>query len=260
MNKLKNFPIVNFPNVWGEIERLNFMMEQCDRYKIQANPFKIDRYENIKENILIESKCDLAEGSPGINISFLELMKQWYDRGDEQYGLFCDDDSSFESFDYWNFTWQDFLDHLPNDWQCIQLIRCNHWNPDHYWKYYKEEIPSLKFRTRNWDDWGSSFLCKRSYVKKIIDRYIIGKHHYNMNIVDPTGAWSYYYPIIENLLFQNIGIVYNFPIILENQNLLSSNWFRKNNPEYNKLSYEYYSRLWIEQGKNFSIQQLMLED
>ena len=100
---------------------------------------------------------------------------------------------------YWNFTFQEFIDNLPEDWECVQLtsVRPNSLN--------------IKLRERLDDDWNAAaYLIKRNYAKKIIDNYYINDNKFNLQINNTNLI-----PIVENILFSNIGKVYNFPIFVE---------------------------------------------
>jgi hypothetical protein len=258
MNKLKNFPVVNYPNLRNSTGRLEFMQNQLDHYGLKGNAYITDRYEDIKDQIRIDCVIPMEQCHPGTNTSFLNLLKQWYDQADEQIGLFCDDDISFESIDQWNFTWQYFLDHLPEDWQCVQLIRVNVWEPNLTY-HGRSEIPNLKIRARAWDDYGSSFLCNRRYAKKLLDRHVKGEGHYDFSIPFQSNPSEFLHPIAEHLLFREINdaAVYNVPILLESQQFESDNHPGSGKRYAHAKSYEYYSGLWKSYGKDLTIQQLM---
>jgi hypothetical protein len=258
MNKLKNFPVVNYPNLKSSIDRLQFMQQQLDHYGLKGNAYLTDRYDNIKDQMRIDCSIPMEHCHPGANTSFLNLLKQWYDQADEQIGLFCDDDISFESVDCWNFTWQDFLDHLPENWECIQLIRVNVWEPNLTY-HGRVEIPSLNIRQRPWDDFGSSFLCTRRYAKKLLDRHVKGENHYDFSIPFQHNPTEFLHPIAENLLFREIddSTVYNVPLLLENQQFESDNHPGSGKRYAHIRSYEYYSGLWKTYGRDLTIKQLM---
>jgi len=258
MNKLKNFPVINFPNLQSSNIRREFMLNQLDHYGLKSNIYLTDRYEEFKDQVQIDCSIPMIHCHFGTNISFLNMMQQWYDQADEQIGIFCDDDISFENIEHWNFTWQDFLDHLPENWQCIQLIRINIWD-ENLTYHGKFEIPNLKIRTRLWDDFGSSFLCSRRYVKKLLDRHIRGKNHYDFSIPYQHAPHDFLHPISENLLFREINdsAVYNVPMLVEKQDF-DSDIHPGSGPRYPHVkSYEYYSGLWKTYGKDLTIQQLM---
>lgn len=260
MNKLKNFPVVNFPNLRSRPDRLEFMIAQSQRYGFQIQPYITEAYEQLKDRvkILLPEGMDITVNhhcQPGICISFLEMIKAWYDRADEQYGLFCDDDISFETVNLWPFTWQDILDRLPLDWECVQLIRINDWlTEDTYIHNSMWDEPRLNFKLRLWDDWGSSFICKRSYAKKLLDRNYRGPGDYDLHL--PDRDWVNLYPVIENMLFRNLGTVYNLPLLIEKQGFDSSQLpgaVRLNH----KMSHKYYSDLWYNQHSTMDVDYLM---
>ena len=142
-------------------------------------------------------------------MSHLNLLRHWYTSSNEPYAIFCEDDVSFESINYWNFSWNDFITNLPSDWECVQLMRMTstYQKPDHV----KEDL-KLVLRRGRW--WGSHSLMKREYVKKILDRHCLGYNKYRLVIP------SNYMPIIENVLFLGIcPCIYNFPMLVGNLTL-----------------------------------------
>ena len=259
-NKLKNFPVVNFPNLYESPDRKEYMLTQLDQLGLKSNIYQTDRYEVFKDTVKIDCSIPMTYCHFGPNISFLNLLKQWYDQNDEQYGLFCDDDISFETIEHWGFSWQDFLDHLPENWQCVQLIRINSW-VDKLIVNNNFVMPDLRIRQRSWDDWGSASLYKRGYVKKLLDRHIRGKNHYNFSIPETIDPSNFLHPMTENLMFREISNhqVYSVPILLETQQFESAEdpnrgWHQQ---YMHRKSYEYYSGLWKLFGKELSIQHLM---
>lgn len=248
MNKLENFPTVNYINLHESVDRRLFMNSQIEKYGLKSNPYFTDRYAAFKDQIQIS--LDLPEGNwqggqEGNNISYLSAMKKWYNTTDEEYGFFCDDDISFETVDYWTFTWQEFLDNLPQDWQCVQLVRINIWEPG-IKNYGIFEIPAIQIRERSWGDFGCAAIFKREYVKKVLDRHCISPNNYDFNI-RKRDNWNFIlFPIVESLLYREISDgVYNCPLLLENQIFEST--VHPNDADArlpHNISYKYYSGLW----------------
>lgn len=205
--------------------------------------------------------------SHGINIAFLTLIKNWYDREEEEYAIFIDDDTDISTIDYWSFSWDEFMANLPRDWECIQLLRENHWYEDTYYKYGVEEIPSLTLREKKWDDFGSFFMLKRSHAKKILDRHYISANEFFMDIAQPDRPDFRAYPIIENVIYKFYGTIYNFPMFLEAIQFLDSslnmNSVSKETEVYQTYykyhinSYNYFKKLWVETGLNTRIEDMM---
>lgn len=270
-SKLINFPSINFPSLEKSQARRDYLQFQLNKYGLtKSNCLLTNPYEEIKHNYVIHGEY-LEHGSLGVNISFLTLIRDWYNKGEEEYAIFCDDDVDLSTIDYWSFTWEEFVSNLPNNWECVQLIKENDWYEDTYWKYNVYETPSLKLKPRSWDDWGSFLMINRNYAKKIIERHWVGPNEINMYIHDE--CWGVMFPIIENILYRNYGTtVYTFPLFLESmqfldcsvnlQNALETDLPRYHNAiRYRTNSRNYYKTLWEETGLSLNIKNMLkLED
>lgn len=218
--KTEGFPVVHYPSLIEFPERRKFMNRQLDKYGINKSKLLLtDRYENIKQSYEVTAASDkhLAHGHPGNAISYLTLIKDWYETSQEEYGFFCDDDIDFSTIEHWDFTWKEFVASLPKDWECVQLIRIEEWESVgkdiEFLNVYGEKLnTSLTIRERKWCDFGTAFILKKSYAKKILERHYINEK--TIKIIVDDGNFSYW-PIIENILFKNLGKVYNFPLFLE---------------------------------------------
>lgn len=183
--------------------------ESKDRQKSLETQFKQNGVEDIRSIISKRfSDCDdvvtgkyvyqLNDGTKGCCVSHLKAIKDWYDTTDQEYGFFCEDDLSLDTVDYWNFTWSEFVTHLPDDWDCVQLL-C-----------IRGEFDNIKIRPRCWDDWAATaYIVKREYAKFIIDNYIIGDT-YHLELKDAEVM-----PLIENILFASTHKCYTIPLFVE---------------------------------------------
>jgi len=264
MSKVTNFPTVNYITLYENVARMEFMNEQLSRYGIRYMVWLNHRYTTFAHTInlvwpeIIPEEEEIFRGfsHPGTVISYLTAMKNWYDTTNEEYAIFCDDDMSFESIDHWSFTWQEFLDKLPEDWECVQLVRINNWSPGLINNGMKAEIPSLTMRVREWDDFGAAGLFTREYVKKILDRHWIDPLNFNFQIPYPGGSDMFYYATIENVLFTNLNsTVYNVPLLMEKPFPTTLDI-----PQavYSHLkSYEYCSALWNLYGQDLPLSLLV---
>jgi hypothetical protein len=197
------------------------MEEQLDRYGIRHNVWKTPRYEDIRD---IKRVMSGISGYPlmpdiqiGAMISNIDNMRRWFETTDEPYAIFCDDDISFESIDYWNFNWSQFYNGLPGDWECVQLIRM-HDNLD-----LSISDLSLKIMVGRW--WGAAFMFKREYVRFLLRMFINEDGSYNL-----ISNHGMYIPCVENILTLNYHMVYNFPLLIENNDTLVPTV--KNEPTY----------------------------
>jgi len=261
MSKLTNFPTVNYITLYENIARMEFMNEQLSRYGIRYVPCLNHRYTTFQHTVnlvwpeIIPEETEIFRGfsHPGTVISYLTAMRNWYNTTNEEYAIFCDDDMSFESIDHWSFTWQEFLDMLPNDWECVQLVRINNWIPGLNNNGFKVEVPALRMRVKEWDDFGGAGLFKREYVKKILDRHWISPLDFNFEIPSRYDPGFFNYATIENVLFSHLAdtVVYNVPLLMEKPFPTTLDV-----PQdiYSHLkSYEYYSTLWRLYGSDLPL-------
>jgi len=231
VNKLENFPKVNFIGIEESIERRENLAKQFSSYGINnLIPHLFKRYHEYDHELTGRFVNDLHENSKGPVTSHIKAIKNWYDSTNEEYAFFCEDDLSLEPVYYWDFTWKEFFDNLPCDWECVQLtwIRPNNLN--------------IELRERMWDDWGAAaYIIKREYAKKIIDRYYVDGSKFNLEIEGTDLI-----PIVENILFSGIGKVYNISIFVEDVKNVKSTYFGKDLTEINgQGEYHWESYYWI---------------
>ena len=264
MTKLTNFPAVNYITLYENISRMEFMNEQLTRYGIRHIPCLNHRYTTFQHKVnimwpnIIEEHMETFRGfsHPGTIISYLTAMKNWYDTTNEEHVIFCDDDMSFESVDHWSFTWQEFLDMLPADWEAVHLVRINNWHVGLINNAIKFEIPSLQLRKKEWDDFGGAGLFKREYIKKILDRHWIDSLNFNFTIPCKHDPLFFSYATIENMLFNGLcDNVYNIPMLLEYPFQTTMNVQRMLYSH--DRSYEYYSTLWKMYGRDLPLRYIM---
>jgi len=244
MNKLENFPSINCTSLRESTDRREFIESQSNLYNIKRTNFYItDRFDDIKDNVIISGiYSDSVWKQYGTIIAHLNLLRNWYNSCNEEYAVFCEDDISFESVNYWNFTWNEFIDNLPENWECVQLSRME--SP------FVGDSIRLKVEQRSWHWWGAHSLMRRSYVKKILEKFCISYNEYRLEIEDLQ-------PIIENILFYN-GVVYNFPMVVEHEKFDSTYIKDRDQGIVNsqRASHNCVLNLWRTQGINLSIQDI----
>jgi len=187
----------------------------------------------------------LNDGTKGCCVSHLKAIKDWYETTDQEYGFFCEDDLSLSTVDYWNFSWEDVINNLPDDWGCIQML-C-----------IRGEFNDVKIRERYWDDWAATaYIMKRDYAKTIIDNYIIDDtYHLEIKGADVM-------PLIETILFTGIGKTYTIPLFVEHVNFASTfegdDGDVKNGQKRNHYyTHDYIINWWKDNGLDKSIEELM---
>lgn len=271
--KLKNFPTVHVPNLHEFPERREFIERQINAYDIpRLKMYQTVRYDRLRDIYKLHCFVDPeVHGHPGNIVSYLSMIKNWYVSSKEEYAIFMDDDINLSSIENWNFTWEEFLQHLPQDWQCIQLIRIQEWNSENSYtcglSSYENEPPSLGIRKRRYADWGTCMLVNKSYAKSLLERYYISDVEYNLEILAPEyGPEFKMYPLIENILYHGFSGTYNFPLFFEETSLTSfqRTHYDMTDEQWNSSRFPHeksrreYEKLWKENSS--TIEQMMKLD
>lgn len=228
-NKFDDHPVINYINLEDSIDRREFMERQFEEYGVLKHKvFTTRRYEHYKDSCAVMGRFVHGVNHHGTTITFLKCIKNWLESTDEEYGIFLEDDTSFETSNYWPFTWSEFVGSLPENWDIVQLIRLNDWRDGRSAK--------LSCRTREWDDWGASCMMKRDYAHKLINTYMINENEYLIDIVGTDLM-----PIVENILFCELGYCLNVPLFVEAD--LPSTYNREVDPIH-EISKQKYLELW----------------
>lgn len=217
--KLKNFPPLNFISIHESEDRRSLLYENFDKYGLtNIRPHIFEKYDDSKHTFIGSAYKTYSVGELGRApvTSHLKAIKEWYFDTDEEYAFFCEDDLSFDSVPYWNFTWEEFYNALPQDWECVQLC----WVRENNMFTFSHDGPKL--RNRCWCDWsGCAYLIKRSHAKKLISNYHRNSE-FNLDYVgddleersQPEFEWTLV-PCIETIIFSHFSKIYGFPLFLE---------------------------------------------
>ena len=225
------------------MDRREFMDRQFEEYGIKKyKPYIVDRYEEYKDSCKVTGRFIDSVNHHGTNIAFFRCIKNWLNTTDENYGIFLEDDTSLEPSNYWSFTWSEFIQSLPENWDIVQIIRLNDWSDG--------RSPKLSCRARNWDDWGATCIMKREYAKKLISSYVVNENEYFFDI-NKTNLM----PIVENLLFCGLGNCMNVPLFVECN--LPSTYNRGYDPVHD-ISKVNYLNLWKTDGLKTKISDFYL--
>lgn len=252
-DKLKNFPSINYISIEESQDRRNLLYSRFEEYNLSnIRPHIFERYDNSKYTF-VEGSADLLSGNfpergRGPTTSHLKAIKDWYFDTDEEYAFFCEDDLSLETVQYWNFTWEDFFNKLPEDWGCVQLS----WVRENIFLFSHDGI---KLRPRCWCDWSAcAYLIKRSHAKKLISNYY-RNGEFNLYYVGEDQSlrpeWARI-PSAETVVFSYVSPIYSFPLFVEDVNNCMST-FGPGIGMFNSSSYSTVIDWWKTNGKNLSV-------
>jgi hypothetical protein len=258
MSKIDGIPhIICITTNDSEVRLKNFE-NQCNKYGI--NKFIIHSFPRYDDSLFILNGPyvdKLHVNSKGPITSHISAIKRWYDTQSEDIVLVMEDDVNLDTIDYWNFNWLDFFKNLPKDWDCVQLC------------LIKEDLSNTKIdiHKRFNNDFGcQAYLLTRKYAKKIIDKYYVDDHTFNLDLnniytLTPSNKYELYdlFPIVENILFEGLGNVYNFPLFTEDVANTSSSFMddiNTTNDSYHTASYKFVMDWWVNTGKNTKLKNL----
>ena len=254
MNKLDNFPKIYCASLIECDNRRKNIQSEFSNYGIREINFLLsERQVENDLNVIGKYKFVMDLGTIGATVSHLKMIKKWYDETDEPYAFFCEDDLSLETVQYWNFTWSDFVNNLPENWDCIQLMCIG------------KNLNSIKLRRRYWDDWSvGAYLISRKYAKILIDSFISGE---KFSLEYPEE--DYWAPLAENLIYyapksvsdqKILYDVYTLPLFIESIEFISTFHGRTLEEKYKEDHLESYIEVlkwWKNTGKNLTLKQLL---
>lgn len=236
MNKLKNFPTVNFVSIHESYERRKILRNTLNELNLKSNSNIFNRYLDEDHNIIGNDKHLLINTGRGPVTSHLKAIKEWYETTDDPYGFFCEDDISFETVKYWNFTWKEFLNSVPERWECLQLSLTREYIDQFNIPDFVENIKfnlsyffnyQYHLRNRCWCDWSCvAYLIKRSHAKRLLDSYYYDDSfclEYRGSDRDTRQEWSCR-PVAETLIYSifDFETVFTFPLFVENSSFEST--------------------------------------
>ena len=217
MSKLKGLPPVYAMSLIESGVRRKHLWEQFNKYdQYYINIVTSSREEDALA--VIETSWPREMLQPTL-LGHLKAIKLWYDSNVSEVALFVEDDISLDTVQYWNFTWEEFYNHLPSDWECIQLTWIRFGDREAVFRY------GDKLRPRCWNDFSATgYMIKREYAKKLLDLYYHdGVYYFDVKGADLDIKPEYaLWPTTENILFSSIGAIYSFPLFVEEVDGLAS--------------------------------------
>ena len=205
MNKLEGFPSVICITLEDDTQRQELITSRFNQYNIEPYLFKSKKYAESNDIITGKYEYQVNGSTKGCIVSHLKALKEWYETTNDDYVFICEDDLSLDTVPYWNFTWNDFILSLPDDWDIVQLqMVCD--------KFERTDL-----HIREWNSWGATaYIIKRNYTKKIINTYI-KEDTYHLEVPD-----SDVMPINENILYTVLGKAYSIPLFVEDVGVSST--------------------------------------
>ena len=201
-NKLENFPSVYYVSLEECKDRQENIKKQFAEYGITPTEILSKRFTETDDEITGKFLDQMNGGTTGCVISHLKAIRKWYEETDEDYAFFCEDDLSLETIEYWDFTWEEFIEIIPEDACCVQLL------------VIRKDYETFDLRKRYWDDWaGTAYIITRDYAKVLVENYCLGEKRFHLEL---PGSRNVLTPLVENVLFETLeNVCYTIPLFVE---------------------------------------------
>ena len=195
VHKLKNFGPLYYINLDGQPERDTAMQSMCNYWEL--NPTRVSAFDgrNDKLEHILEGNYPegVTSGEVGCVTSHLKAIKHWYETTDTPYAIFAEDDVSFDTAFFWKFTWNEFLEKLPYDWDVVQLAIIN------------PGVVYASMHARWVNDFSTAcYMITRHHAKKLIEHHCVGDKFRLDQGVKPR-------PVADDLIY-NCGRTYAIPL------------------------------------------------
>lgn len=167
-NKLKGFSPVYVINLEEREDRRNYIENELKNAGVKK--YKITKAMNgndpvINDLVHVRERIPLSNPEVGASVSHLQTIKQWLEESDSEYAIIIEDDLSFETVEFWDFTFEEFLSSITKQYDILQFCIIHNYRINR------------KFHMREKHDWSAAcYLIKRDWAQKLIDKhYVDGK-------------------------------------------------------------------------------------
>ena len=161
-----------------------------------TDPTRISAFDGVKYlNHILEGSHDIgySSGEVGCVTSHLKANQTVYETTDTPYAIFAEDDVSFDTARFWKFSWDEFVEKLPYDWDVVQLAIIN------------PGVVYASMHARWVNDFSTAcFMVTRHHAKKLIDHHCVGDKFRLDQGVKPR-------PVADDLIY-NCGRTYAIPL------------------------------------------------
>ncbi|MFA6916539.1 MAG: glycosyltransferase family 25 protein [Parachlamydiales bacterium] len=204
--KLKHFEPIYYINLERSPERKAYMEEQFAQWGVE-NYTRIEALDGLRSGLRSYLDGDYPRNvlmkEMACTISHLKAIHHWLMTSKTSYAIICEDDLDMSTVEVWPFTWKELMDHLPYDWDVVQLVITN---PDNF---------TMNIHARFEKDYGTvCYVITRHYAEKLMKLHVHGDRYKLDYTVRPRA--------VSDELIYNAGKTYSIPVFLYNVDFGSS--------------------------------------
>ena len=239
IHKLEGFGPVYCINLDDHVERWECMQAQFEYWNIKDYT-RISAYDGREDDLsdILTGRYphDMLSGEVGCSTSHLKAMKEFL-KTDAPYAIMMEDDCDLDLVKFWNFSWRDFIAHLPFDWDVVQLaIICTGDLHVHLHKRFVNDFST------------ACYIITRYHAEKLV-RYHCRGDKYKLDMgVKPR-------PVADDLIY-NCGNTFAIPLLMYKIQLGSS-IHPEHVDSFHKQNHQALWNFWEQQGSQHVLGKLM---
>jgi GR25 family glycosyltransferase involved in LPS biosynthesis len=202
-NTFNGFGPIYVINLKKRKDRLDNILKEFKKHNIKDYEIfeAVDgEDESIQDQIICE-KLEISNKELACTLSHINVIKYWYETSNSDYAIIMEDDISFETVQYWPFTWKEFLAKIKENYNMLQLSLMN----------IRPINKSLHLREAQ-DSSALCYLITRERAAEIIKNHIKDE-----KILIPS---SRVYSVADTLVY-TMAMCYSFPLFVDNQSTKS---------------------------------------
>ena len=226
---LQNLPPLYYINLDERKEKRVYMDNLLTKHNIQGSRICATNGHLENSNLLNKHviMSRLKNTEIACTISHLRAIQEWLTTSDTETALICEDDLSFDTVEYWSFTWKDVMDRLPYYWDIFQC--CITYHPLH--------PPTISLHVHQTTDFSCvCYLINRRYAEKLMSLYW------------RDGSWKldYFsaYPLTAEEVLYKPGVCISLPLFTYTNEFESSIQTKEHMKLYHVPSREFIVSIW----------------
>lgn len=164
--------------------------------------------------------------------SHLKAMKIFLETSNDDYCIIAEDDLSFDYNKFWNKTYWEFFENLPDDWECVQLTQIIPIQAIKKNIIYKNRFEPTKYKDNfSWST--TAYMINRKGAQKVLDMInVIDNKYYFKKLSDCIAdvfiykyLISYTIPLFTYLCEDDSAINNNFSHLSSSKKIIDNLWF-----------------------------------
>lgn len=244
-NKLKGIPSIYYLNLDSEVDRRKYMEKQFEKLdlhnvtRFSGSNYLLKDYDSWKDILHFPEKIKKENHKriAACVLSTFEMIRHWLETTNEKHLILFEDDYDLNIIKYWHFDWEYLMNHIPYDWDCIQLGFESH-----------KMIPFFLMPKQHTNFYGP-ILINRHFATKLINL-----HYYKEKymLIRKYGHYPYnegYRVVSLDGFICHLGVTYQIPLITQNPYLDSSP--KKHHFQCRDIYYDW----WQNKRDNFTLEE-----